>query len=302
MGKRSKARRVVKSNSSSEGRETATKEDVRNRGDQKKGFGWAEKIAAIGTFVAALAAIPSYLALNSDVNESSKLSGSPTPVRPAVSPNSSTTLSPVDIVIEFLEEYPECGSYLIGKGISEISNPPFAESGDMANKIQAWVRKEKAVAAYGGLIAVSVRGTSASPVFLTGLKVNVIRRDPPLGGTMITNACGNPISSRGLSVELDHMPPKINQMLPDVYPEEGSPKWKTTPLRFPYQVTDREGEIFLILPVVKRCSCTWTATLNWNVAGRVGSAIIDNKGQPFRTVAPGKVANYYFTPNGFVPG
>ncbi len=59
---------------------------------------------------------------------------------------------------------------------------------------------------------------------------------------------------------------------------------ETTPLRFPYRVSDTESESLLIL-AHSSGYVEWTAHLEWSNGEDSGALTIDDKGKPFRTTS-----------------
>ncbi|MGJ6969417.1 hypothetical protein ACSDR0_46775 [Streptosporangium sp. G11] len=254
----------------------------------KRAFGWTESIAAAGVLVAAIATVPSFLGLD---REGGETGAAPAEVAsPAKNAQTVTEEAPVDVVAE-LNEFPICGAYLTNKKIADINIRPGPAGTHPYEDVAAWAKHEGAVYTNSNTIRVSIRGRTASPVFLTDMRINVLRREPPRDGTALYLGCGDPINVRHSAVDLDRSPPTLEHIPPD-NPVERGKKWENTPIRFPYQVTDRKGEYFLIHAMAKRCTCTWTATLFWNALGKSGRTEITNGGKPFQIVAEGKVDRY----------
>ena len=93
---------------------------------------------------------------------------------------------------------------------------------------------------------------------------------------------------RHFSVDLDASPPVVESVAAP--PEFGSAR---PPVDFPYRVSPTDPAVFLIVAGPSKCDCTWRANLEWVYQGKKGSTVIDDNGQPFRTVSPSKSVDYF---------
>ena len=89
---------------------------------------------------------------------------------------------------------------------------------------------------------------------------------------------------RHFQVNLDEDPPTVSS----VESEEGAPA-----VDFPYRVSDTELEVFHIVAYTSGCDCSWRANLQWSYRGKSGITVIDDDGEPFRTVGSSKSVLYY---------
>lgn len=70
---------------------------------------------------------------------------------------------------------------------------------------------------------------------------------------------------------------------------DGTPQGPVLPHGgFPYTVTASDPERFIFRPQVTGHEVTWNMRLEWLCAGRLGTTIIDNDGQPFRLYPEGQ--------------
>lgn len=156
------------------------------------------------------------------------------------------------------------------------------------NSWQDWPPAATGVSASPDNVGLIVQGRSNAEVVLTGLKVRVQERRPPLAGTSLHAACGEPGAFRWLEVDLDHDPPRLlsgyNYELAEGE-TEFVPDWELQPLQFPYKVSVSEAESFLVKANTNGCDCTWDIALTWATQGRTGTSVINNNGVPFRTTS-----------------
>jgi hypothetical protein len=99
------------------------------------------------------------------------------------------------------------------------------------------------------------------------------------------------MQASGITVDLDKNPIRIESSFSEMLPSApaGQPQWLVTPLRFPYQVTNTDGEVFKIIAYAQSY-CAWYAILYWSTDGQNGESIINDNGKPFQT-APASLAS-----------
>jgi len=143
-----------------------------------------------------------------------------------------------------------------------------------------------------GRILVTVKGYDRGPVTITALEFHVVyRQSTPLDGRVLSNSCGGETIARYVEVDLDADPPRIGKSSADV--TTWSQSIDTTPLRFPYNVSDSDTENLLLIASTSGY-VEWTADLSWSNGAASGRLTIDNHGQPFRT--SNQVGNEPVTP------
>lgn len=193
-----------------------------------------------------------------------------------------------------------CGRWIVTTPIQRMAAP----SQEFASP--EWLERSRAIDAtsYGltpsgnaaapngtSNIDVTVQGRTATPVILTGIQFIPVRRSSSkIHGAVITVACGGPMEAAGIEVNLDDNPIKIVSRFRYMVPKlpAGQPQWLLTALRFPYKVTDTDGEVFKIIAYSRRYTA-WYAILYWSVNGRNGQSVIKDNGKPFQT-APATMA------------
>jgi hypothetical protein len=111
---------------------------------------------------------------------------------------------------------------------------------------------------------VTVQDTSSTAVILTGLRIDVVRREEPLTGTTVAEACGDALFARHFTADLDQDPPELAPSV-DQREEVALEVAPAEPIDFPYTVTASDPELFSIIATTETCCCEWTATLEWRV-------------------------------------
>ncbi len=187
-------------------------------------------------------------------------------------------------------ELGDCVTYVFEKPFQELSPPPPTDPGTDIAAWSNWALSQGAAEEYRSKVLVTVRSSSSRPVTVTGLTISVAGRRPALNGTSLSNGCGGPSYGRYAQIDLDKDPPRIVAST-SVPREVGDDGWRTTPLQFPYVVTDIETETLLLYAETTQ-NVRWTATLSWTDGERSGTELIDHDGIPFETDAGTNAAHY----------
>jgi len=116
----------------------------------------------------------------------------------------------------------------------------------------------------------------------------VVSRSEPLHGTYpyTIGSCGGLVPYR-FDLDLDAKPVSVTA-LPDEGFIEGEPR---RPVDLPHVVSGSEPEVWHLAAVTDKCTCQWTATLDWISDGFEGHTPITNGGKPFRVAATTQAAH-----------
>jgi hypothetical protein len=135
-------------------------------------------------------------------------------------------------------------------------------------------------------VLVTLRGATPAPVTVTGLTFEAVKEIPGgLAGTIEGPQCGGETIGRYAEVDLDNKPsPKIVASSNQVA-GWGDESYRTTPIGFPYTVTNADSENILIVAHTKNY-VAWRARLAWTDGQQVGEETIDLHGEPFQTSMP----------------
>jgi hypothetical protein len=216
-------------------------------------------------------------------------------------PKASGTSSPVFVAVRREAGFSGgCGTWIVTKPIESVAAP---SSGGASEQ---WIEQTNAIdATFAGVadtqphgtsnIDVTIQGRTSTPVILTGIQFIAVRRSTKtIPGAAVTVGCGGPMEASGITVDLDTNPIKIQGSFSDsltgTLPSmpAGQPQWLVTPLKFPYQVTDTDGEVFKIIAYAQSY-VSWYAILYWSTDGQNGQSVINDNGRPFQT-APANLA------------
>jgi hypothetical protein len=102
------------------------------------------------------------------------------------------------------------------------------------------------------------------------------------------------MEASGIMVNLDADPIRIVSRFREMIPKlpAGQPQWLLTPLRFPYKVTNTDGEVFKIIAYA-HSYIAWYAVIYWSIDGQNGQTIINDHGKPFQTAPADQAAASY---------
>ncbi|MFE7131358.1 hypothetical protein ACFVIM_10895 [Streptomyces sp. NPDC057638] len=90
-------------------------------------------------------------------------------------------------------------------------------------------------------------------------------------------SCGGAMTPRRFDLDLDAARPAVR-------PVPGSDAGAVIPaVSFPYRVSVRDPEVFLVTARTVDCDCDWYLELEWSGGDRSGVVRIDDGGRPFRT-------------------
>ena len=183
----------------------------------------------------------------------------------------------VDVVtdVDLIDDtkHPHVPEFVIAKPIEEIEPPP---NGEFEEGRYAWAHAQGGVDALESLIRFVVRGETAEPVVLMGLRVEIVERGPPLAGTLVSYfGLGAPAAVRFFEIDLDAERPRARFI--------GDDERETT--LFPYRVSSSELEIFDVVARSLRSDVSWRLRLDYVAKGEQGTTTIDDHGKPFRTTA-----------------
>ncbi|WP_328878368.1 helix-turn-helix domain-containing protein [Streptomyces sp. NBC_00299] len=167
-----------------------------------------------------------------------------------------------------------CGhDYVVDRPPSQVAPPPAPQDAE------AWAGSQNAVHGEQTMIEISVQGKTSTAVVLKALRVRVVGRSAPAGGTVYTmdQGCGGALTPRYFDVDLD-------KDRPIARPADGNDTGVKIPaMRLPYRVSAEDPEVLLVDARTKTCDCSWYLELDWSSQGRTGTVRIDDHGRPFRT-------------------
>lgn len=185
-----------------------------------------------------------------------------------------------------------CGhDYVIAKPPGQVPPPPAAQDAG------PWAATQQAVHGGDTNVEISVQGRTSAAVVLEALRVRVVGRSDPAGGTAYSmdQGCGGSITPRYFSVDLDRDRPVARPTAGD---DVGTP---IPAVRFPYRVSAQDPEVLLVTARTVTCDCRWYLELDWSSRGSAGTVRIDDAGRPFRTSGIKGLPRYWYSMREWVP-
>lgn len=162
------------------------------------------------------------------------------------------------------------GWFLALPGALPADTPPEGER--TANVVRAWFVERGAYAVDASHLRLALEGRSVDTIIIDGMKARVLRRDPPLDGTLITFPSAGENVVRGVAFDLDR--DDSTASTPD-----GGPYFRD------YFVTLSRGEIqvFAIEARTTRDAVEWELEVAFTIRGKREVVRLNDGGQPFRT-------------------
>ncbi|AKZ57292.1 putative DNA-binding protein [Streptomyces ambofaciens ATCC 23877] len=170
-------------------------------------------------------------------------------------------------------------AFLVDRSPKNVLPPPPQQDA------VGWATAYGAVSANRQTAVLTVQGTGAETVVLTGLHVRVVSSRPPLDWDqyVMGNGCGGQVDPKDFDVALDLGNPLA-------MPVGGQ-------RNFPYKVSESDPEVFRVNAHTSGHDVSWYLELEWSSGGREGTVRVDDHGRPFRTSAS-KDGSYYAYPLG----
>ena len=154
-----------------------------------------------------------------------------------------------------------------------------------------WARSQGGGEANSTVVRIAVDGRRAAAVRLEELVIEVRRRRRAPQGTRVLLTAGGGIARRLFETNLDDEHPLATPVT-----GQGPSAEHVT---FPMKVSEGDPEEFLLEATTQRCDCEWVAKLKWELGDQHGTEVIDNGGEPFRTIGSAKarsvaIAGHHF--------
>jgi hypothetical protein len=203
------------------------------------------------------------------------------------------TPAPPDISIS-AERQHSCSTGYVFPGLATELPPAVLQSDPGFEKEwAAWGLLHKAADADRTSILINVSSADHRTITLTRLSVFVTQRRAARG-VAVGYACGGATKARYIQYNLDAKPPRIIDSSRGVaFVGEPGVGLQSTPLTFPYTVTDEDTASILIIGSAYSCDCLWHAELSWQAGAAHGVREIDSDGQPFHTTGSNGLDSYY---------
>ncbi|MFF6781181.1 helix-turn-helix domain-containing protein [Streptomyces sp. NPDC012510] len=174
--------------------------------------------------------------------------------------------------------------YVIGKPPAQVPPPPFQQDAGV------WAATQDAVHGRQTKVQISVQGRSSTAVVLKALRVRIVSRGTPGGGSAYAmgQGCGSDLTPRRFTVNLD-----VDR--PIAHPKDGADGGHTIPaVHFPYQVSAEDPEVLQVDATTQAYDARWYLELEWSSQGRTGTIRVDDHGRPFRTTSIKGLPHYWY--------
>lgn len=195
-------------------------------------------------------------------------------------------------------------AFMFHQSPDELGAPPPTDS---TARLQ-WARDRQAVqsltvsehgykGALGRIKAVLRARSADMPVTLLGLFVEVVDRSSPIVGTQVAVPTGLPASGRFVQFNVDGDPPRMVDSsrdagwIGDEDPAVGGSGLRQEPMRFPYQISTTDTELFVI-SVITNHHVKWRIKVEWSTGTTSGTAVIDDNGRPFEVSPAGSGSHF----------
>ncbi|WP_405937393.1 helix-turn-helix domain-containing protein [Streptomyces sp. NBC_00726] len=209
---------------------------------------------------------------------------SPSASRTTGAPGGGPGRAPTVTISSYNWEEP-CGQYyLLGQDPATVPPPP------PPNSTRGWARALGGVDGGAMKLELTVQGTSAQAVVLTGLRVKVLSQRAPVQQPAFSmgEGCGSGIEPQSFDVDLDDSRPALR-------PVAGKQGDETVPAKdFPFRVSSSDVEVFDLDAHVEGHDVSWYLELDWSSGGRTGTLRVDEGGKPFRTSSIAGRPEYYY--------
>ncbi len=171
--------------------------------------------------------------------------------------------------------------YVFASTLGQIGGPPSTDCRTWHN----WARGLDA-ADVSTMFQLSLT-TKEETVLVDGFAVEVIRRDPPIHGVLVSCPVGGAdVNPRRIEIDLDSDPPRVTYLR--------NPNEDDTPTDLTLSISPGEIELLEVWAFTDSCDCDWTATLYYVVNGERHSVEITNSGEAFRTSGTRNAETWYW--------
>ena len=231
----------------------------------------------LGAIITALATLSILATACSSANSSTGNAGETQPSAVHTNTLSPALQMPTKVSKTVQRDEGMCTSYAIPGSPSEHNPPPTSDNWSK------WALQQGGAELFATKVLVTVKGLTQNPITVTGLRFIATSRQKPQRQFQISNECGDATAGRFAVVDLDQDPPRVTESssVPRVWGDE---EWRTTPLKFPYTITDQESESILLIAQTTQY-VEWYAELSWTDGETSGTEKVDSNGEVFRTAS-----------------
>jgi hypothetical protein len=259
-----------------------------------RSLGTANQIAVIGLVIALLGILPGYLAL--------RLSRDPGSSQPVASPTvagvTSTSSAPSKargkLKLDATYAWTAQGimwalpRQLTPQDESVVQMPNLVGNLAAQQKIEALLSKRNGVKIAGDSrgekrpfseLRLIVTGQHSSPVLITGMRANILKREPPLSETIVYGPPEGVGENIEIGFDLDSFSPIAQRFNKEMF--LAGPYFSTNHV----SVKNGEQAVFSIRAFTSKCYCDWEILVEVNIDGKNKVFTVRNGSSPFRTTA-----------------
>jgi len=176
-------------------------------------------------------------------------------------------------------------TFIIPRRLEELPRPPEASGEGSTAAITEWAQQFGGIYADEMGVAFLARGATSDLLLINDIRVEVVRRDPPVRGVWLAPGGAGGEDSRILLADLDQDPPALQRV-------GFNGAWN-----FPLSVSSGDLETFSVIAQAKSCDCSWIIKVNYQDAdGNLREATIDNDGDPFRVTGSSNATAITYAP------
>jgi hypothetical protein len=125
-----------------------------------------------------------------------------------------------------------------------------------------------------------VQGNTDSPVYIYGIRAEVLARNNPAKGAVVYCPTAGEVTPRPVTINLDAS-------------GDGQFITKAPNSPFGFTVSKSDLEVFSIAATTTQCNCKWVLQVEAVVAGKTEQFVVTDHGQPFETSAYNPAATEY---------
>lgn len=129
-------------------------------------------------------------------------------------------------------------------------------------------------------LSLVVQGNTESPVYIYGIRADVLSRHSPAQGAVVYCPSAGYVTQRPVDINLDTT-------------GDGRYITKAPDSPFGFTVSQSDTEVFSISATTMRCDCTWVLQVEAVVNGQAEQFTVTDHGQPFETSAYNRSAVEY---------
>jgi hypothetical protein len=290
---------------------------IRKLGQWWRSLGTGNQIAVIGLVIALLGILPGYLTLRSNRNPRPSPPASASSTTDVVAGVTNTSLAPSkargELRLDATYNWTlpaimwAVPRQLTAEDEAVVQTPNLVGNLDAQEKLEALLARRNGVKIGGDSrgeerpfseLRLIITGQHSSPVLVTGMRANVIKRERPISETIVFGPPEGAGENIQVGFDLDSLSPVAQRFDNEMF--------LAGPYFAAHHVSIRNGEqvVFSIRAFTNKCYCEWEIIVEANVDGKRKVFRVRDGSRPFRTTAYadsyGTAYSFDFMKNRFV--